>query len=68
MCMQNLQKIRGRKVDVTKEFETMVYQTTQSREMQTSFSFAFQKCYLPYHIMSFVIAIGQQLTGINAIM
>lgn len=62
-----LQKIRGQE-DVELEFKDIIVQTSEANAIKHPLRALFQECYRPQLVISSVVAIVQQLTGINAIM
>lgn len=62
-----LQKIRGEE-DVEAEFQDILAQTREAKAIKHPLRALFKPCYRPQLVISAVIAVAQQLTGINAIM
>ena len=67
--LQILGRARGiTAVEVEAEFMDMRLQTELASKTKVPLTKIVQPCYMPHLITSFVIAAGQQLTGINSIM
>ena len=67
MLVQVLQKIRGQE-DVEMEFQDIVMQTREANAIKHPLRALLKPCYRPQLVISIVISLTQQLTGINAIM
>ena len=67
LLCQVLKKIRGQE-DVEMEFQDIVMQTREANAVKNPMGALLKPCYRPQLVISIVISIVQQLTGINAIM
>lgn len=67
LALQVLQIIRGQE-DVEEEFQDIVDQTREANAIHHPLRALLRPCYRPQLVISSVIAVVQQLTGINAIM
>lgn len=69
-CLQVLQRLRGKNVDVEAEFQAIYNETREAASTRWPIMkiLRLEACYVPHLVTSLVITAGQQLTGMNGIL